>query len=147
MNILITHDGLDVNDVTHDGWADAIHYFTHKKLVHVLATLLMVQNDEDSGETYAKAINDTIEELIGTRADDQDEESPAPELTESERDQVKQFLKDSVESMRPYMPDGGSLELITYVMSLDQTKFYLVVKYHKDDEHTCKAFASPSVRG
>lgn len=147
MNLLIAQDGFETNNVTHDGWVEATHFFTHPKLLHALATLLTVQNDSDSGESYDAAIDETINALISKRIDDEDESAPAPILTEDDRVQVFKFLKDSVNAMRPYMPTGGSLELITYVMSVDLTKFYLVVRYHENDEHTGKAFASPGVRG
>ncbi|ABY62909.1 hypothetical protein ST201phi2-1p076 [Pseudomonas phage 201phi2-1] len=122
-------------------------FFPRQKLLHTIATLLMVKNDDTAGETYDEAINETIDELIGRRCSDEDEENPVPTLTDDERHQVAEYLRDAVKAMHPYMPDTGALELVTYVSEPENDKFYLVVRYWPEDEHSSKAFASPSVRG
>lgn len=147
MNILIAQESFPTNNWCHDGWVAATHFFPWQKLLHVIATLLMIQHDVDEGESYDAALSETIEELIDRRHSDEDEENPPPTLTDDERLHVAQYLKDAVRAMRPYMPSGGSLELVTYVSEPENNKFYLVVRYWPEDEHSGKAFASPSIRG
>lgn len=147
MNILIAHESFPTNNLYHDGWVAATYFFPRQKLLHAIATLLMVQNDEERGESYDDALNETIEELIGRRYSDEDEKHPPPILTDHERNQVTRYLKDAVRAMRPYMPSGGSLELVTYINEPENNKLYLVVRYWPEDEHSSKAFASPSLRG
>lgn len=147
MNILIAHNHWSANDIYHDGWSIATNFFTHQKLLHVLATLLMVQNDITIGEDYEKAITETVDDLIDRRLSDETEESRIIELSDYDRFQTACYLKDTVKAMRPYMPNGGSLELVTFVSEPEKDKFYLVVRYHPDDEYSNKAFASPGLRG
>lgn len=147
MNILISQPSWPCNNWGHDGWAAATSFFTWQKLLHVIATLAMIQNDIDEGESYDRALDETIAELIGRRLDDEDEAHPAPDLSDSERDQVTQYLKDAVKALRPYMPSGGSLELVAFVSEPEKDKFHLVVRYHPEDEHSGKTFANPCIRG
>jgi len=147
MNILIAHESYPTNNWTHDRWLVTSSFFPRQKLLHTIATLLMVKNDDSTCETYDQALNETIEELIGRRCSEEDEEHPVPTLSDDERDHVAEYLRDAVKTMRPYMPDTGALELVTYLSEPENDKFYLVVRYWPEDEHTGKAFAGPSVRG
>lgn len=147
MNILITQDAHLTNDLTHEHWSIATSFFTHRKLLHAIATLVVIQNDPESGETYDEAIDETIAQLISNRTDEEDERFPPFELDDTDRADVATYLKDAVKSLRPYMPSGGSLELVTYVSEPENDKLYLVVRYHPNDEHSGKAFASPGLRG
>lgn len=147
MNILITQASWPTNNLVHDGWGVATSFFTQEQLLHTIATLSMIQNDIDDGEYYDRALDETIEELIGNRISDEDKAHPAPTLSDDERHYVSEYLKDSVKALRPYMPSGGSLELITFVNEPEKDKFHLVVRYHPEDEHSGKAFTNPRVRG
>lgn len=147
MNILITNESWPTNNWADDGFWVAANFFTRSKLVRTIATLLMIQNDTEEGESYDEALNETIAELIGARLSEEDEENPPTALTDDEANTVTEYLKRSVQALRPYMPSGGALELITYINEPEQNKLYLVVRYWPDDEHSGKAFASPGVRG
>lgn len=147
MNILITNESWPTHNWAHVDWCIASDFFTPRKLLHAIATLTMIQNDESVGEDYDSALDETIAELICKRIDDEDEENPAPGITDAERNQIARYLKDAVRALRPYMPSGGSLELITYISEPEKGKLYLVVRYHPEDEHSGTAFANPSLRG
>ncbi len=147
MNILIANESWPTHNLAHDGYWIAASFFTNSKLVRAVATLLMIQNDTKLGETYDAALDETIAELIGNRLSEEDEKNPPAAITDDEQLSITQYLKDAVKALRPYMPSAGSLELITYINEPDQNKFYLVVRYHPEDEHSDKAFANPSIRG
>lgn len=147
MNILITNESWPTHNWADDGFWVAANFFTRSKLVRAIATLLMIQNDTDQGESYDDALSETIAELIGARLSEEDEENPPTTLSDDETNTVAEYLKKSVQALRPYMPSGGALELITYINDPEQNKLYLVVRYWPDDEHSDKAFTSPGVRG
>lgn len=146
MNILIAQDATTASNFRLDGWATCISHFGGQRLLNVIATLLMVQNDVDNGESYDEAIGETIDQLIGAQSDRRMQAGSPRDITESEREEITQYLKRSVKALRGYMPSGGSLELVTYATDAKHEVMYLVVRYHPEDECSVKAFAGPSIR-
>jgi len=144
-NILIVHESGPTNNFTHDWWHLATSFYSRQKLLHVITTLLVVKNDATLGETYDQALNETIEELIGKRISEEDENHPTPTISSYERECIARYLRDSVKALRPYMPDAGTFELVTYVNEPENNKLYLVVRHWSDDEYPNKAFANPCV--
>ncbi len=148
MNILIANDATVAGDWRIEGWATAIGLFGGQKLLQTIATLAMIQNDIDvGGENYDEALSETIAELICTQIGKRRENGSPRPPTDDEVQQISGYLKHSVKALRPYMPSGGSLELVTYLTDPKSEIIYLVVRYHPEDEHSGKAFASPSLRG
>lgn len=146
MNILIAQDANTASNHRLEGWASSIGHFGGQRLLQVIATLLMIQNDVDNGESYDEAISEAIDQLIGAQSDRRMQAGSPRDLTDQERAEITKYLKKSVKALRGYMPSGGSLELVTYVTDVKQDIMYLVVRYHPEDECSVKAFASPSIR-
>lgn len=147
MNILIAQDATVTNNWRQEGWATSIGFFGGQKLLQTIATLAMIQHDTDEGESYDEALSETIAELIGNHIDKRHHQGVTRDIDDEERRQITEYLKYSVKALRPYMPSGGSLELVTYLTDSKNETLYLVVRYHPNDEHSGKAFANPSVRG
>lgn len=147
MNILITQDATVSSNWREDGWATAISFFGGQELLKVIVALTLVQNDVDEGESYDEAISETIEELISVQIGKRVESGAPREIDADQKYDITNYLKQSVKALRPYMPTGGAVELVTYLTDLAREKLYMVVRYHPDDEHTGKAFTSPGVRG
>lgn len=135
-NILVVVDHWDATRFASDHWATARWFFgPNHKFLKAIATMAVVQPNPDEGESRNETLVETAYDIIGYRCDDQDEEHPAPDLTEDQRESVVQYLLECHAAIRPYLPSGGTMQLRSYVTSTEFKELYLIIKHHDDREY------------
>lgn len=135
-NILVSFDHWDATRFASDHWATARWFFgPNSKFLKAIATMAVIQPNPDEGECSNETLVETALDLIGYRCNDEDEGSPAPDLTEDQRESVVQYLLECHTAMRPYLPSGGTMQLRAYISSPDFNELYLIINHHDEREY------------
>lgn len=135
-HLLIVFDHWDATRFQSDHWATASWFFgPGGKFLKAIATMAVIQPNPDEGELYVETLTDTALDLIGYRCDDRDEANPAPDLDEDQRQEVVNYLVECNRAMRPYLPNGGTNVLHSYITDPNYNELYLIIKHHDDAEH------------
>lgn len=143
-NILVAYDRLQAEQYDHAWWHLASGFFG-RKLHSTILTLAIIKPDRE--EDLVDAIRDTAETLISYRLDDEDwKKHQRTPLLELERERIIAYLYETYKACNPYMPDTGTLQYHSHVMSDDELTLYLVIKHFGEKEYPGKAFPRNSLR-